>query len=187
MPDADINKPVTALQLYGIMAEFETPEALIHAARRAREEGYRQLDAYTPFAIEELADLLHARSTWIPLIVLGGGITGFLTGLALQYWAAAIDYPLNIGGRPLASIPAFIPISFELTILFAAGAAVLGMLALNGLPMPYHPVFNVARFVRASQDRFFLLIMASDPFFKYEKTRHFLSGLEASEVSDVPK
>jgi hypothetical protein len=168
------------------MAEFETPEALVYAARRAREEGYRKMDAYTPFAVEEVADILRAQSTWIPLIVLGGGITGFVAGIGLQYWTMALDYPLNIGGRPLASIPAFIPISFELTILFAALAAVLGMLALNGLPMPYHPVFNVARFVRASQDRFFLLILATDPFFKYDKTRQFLSSLGAYEVTDVP-
>lgn len=172
--------------LYGLMAEFETPEALLMATRRARAEGYRKMDAYTPFPIEELGDLLHASSFSIPLIVLGGGITGFLTGLALQYWTAAVDYPLNIGGRPPASWVAFIPVSFELTILFAALAAVLGMFALNGLPMPYHPTFNVARFARASQDRFFLLIEARDPFFKYARTRDFLQGLDAREVSDVP-
>ncbi|HZQ07001.1 MAG TPA: DUF3341 domain-containing protein [Anaerolineae bacterium] len=173
--------------LYGLMAEFETPEQLIQATRRAREQGYRKMDAYSPFPIEELGDLLQARSTWIPLIILGGGIMGCVGGFALQYWVSAIAYPLNIGGRPLDSWPAFVPVSFELTILLAALAAVLGMLAMNGLPMPYHPVFNVARFARASQDRFFLVIEAKDHFFRYDKTREFLTQLGAREVSDVPE
>lgn len=172
-------------QLYGLMAEFETPEALLAATKRAREEGYRKLDAYTPFPIEELSDILHASSGWLPVIILGGGITGFVGALVLQYWTTAVDYPINVGGRPLASWAAFIPVSFELTILCAALAAVLGMLALNGLPMPYHPVFNVPQFIRASQDRFFLLIEARDHFFKYDKTRTFLTKLGAREVSDV--
>ncbi len=171
--------------LYGVMAEFETPEALLDAARRTREEGYRQLDAFSPFPIEELGDIVHAHSSRIPLIVLGGGVIGLLVGFGMQYWTAVIDYPIQVGGRPLASWPAFVPISFELTILFAALAAVLGMLALNGLPMPYHPVFNVPRFSRASQDRFFLLIETKDPFFTYDKTRRFLETLDAYEVSDV--
>ena len=173
--------------LYGLMAEFETPEQLIEATRRAREAGYRKMDAYTPFPIEELGDILHARSTWIPLIILGGGITGCVGGFALQYWVSAIAYPLNIGGRPLDSWAAFVPVSFELTILLASLAAVLGMLAMNGLPMPYHPVFNVGRFARASQDRFFLVIEAKDRYFKYDKTREFLIQLGAREVSDVPE
>lgn len=173
--------------LYGLMAEFNTVEVLIKATRRAREEGYRCMDAYTPFPVEELGDLLNARSAWIPLIVLGGGVTGLLVGFAMQYWMNGIDYPYDVGGRPLLSLPAFVPVSFELTILLASLAAVLGMLAMNGLPMPYHPVFNVARFARASQDRFFLVIESRDPFFKYDKTRRFLQGLGASEVSDVPR
>lgn len=173
------------LALYGVMAEFETPEALIEAARRVRAEGYRAVDAFVPFDIEELRDILHAHSVGLPLIVLGGGVAGLVTGLALQYWTSVIDYPLDIGGRPLASWPAFIPISFELTILFAAFAALFGMLALNRLPMPYHPVFNVPRFERASQDRFFLLIEAKDQFFRYAATRKLLEELAAYEVSDV--
>ncbi len=183
MADNDWNKNPHGL--FGMMAEFETPEALIRAARRARAEGYRKMDAFSPFPIEEVGDMLHARSSWIPLIVLGGGVTGLLVGLGMQYWISAVDYPLDIGGRPLASLPAFVPVSFELTILFAALAAVLGMLALNGLPMPYHPVFNVPQFARASQDRFFLLIEAKDYFFDYLKTRSFLESLGAHEVSDV--
>jgi hypothetical protein len=171
--------------LYGVMAEFGTPEALLHAARRARQAGYRKLDAFSPFPIEELGDIVQARSTALPLIVLGGGITGLLVGFAMQYWTMAVDYPLDVGGRPLASFAAFFPVSFELTILLASLAAVLGMLALNGLPMPYHPVFNVPRFSRASQDRFFLLIQANDPFFEYGRTRKFLETLDAYEVSDV--
>ncbi|MCC7163018.1 MAG: DUF3341 domain-containing protein [Anaerolineae bacterium] len=173
------------LALYGVMAEFETPEALVKAARRVREEGYRAVDAFAPFEIEELGDVLHARNVGLPLIVLGGGVTGLVTGFALQYWTTVIDYPLDIGGRPLASWPAFVPVSFELTILFASFAALLGMLALNHLPMPYHPVFNVPRFGRASQDRFFLLIEARDRFFRHATTRKLLEELGAYEVSDV--
>lgn len=173
--------------MYGLMAEFDTPEALLGAVKRAREEGYRKMDAFTPFPIEELGDLLQARSTWIPIIILGGGVTGLVGALLMQYWMSAVDYPINSGGRPLASIPAYIPVAFEVTILLAALAAVLGMLALNGLPMPYHPAFNVPEFVRASQDRFFLLIEAQDQFFKDDKTRKFLAGLGAREVSDVAK
>ena len=129
--------------LYGLMAEFDSPADLLDAARRAYEEGYRRMDAYTPFPVDGLAEALGFRRTRLPLVVLFGGIAGGLGGYCLQYWISAIDYPLNVGGRPLHSWPAFIPVTFELTILVAALAAVLGMLALNGLPMPYHPVFNV--------------------------------------------
>jgi hypothetical protein len=172
--------------IYGVMAEFDSPEELVRATEKAREAGYRRMDAYSPFAVEELGDILQARSTSIPLVVLGGAITGAIAGYGLQYWTMAVDYPVDVGGRPFNSIPAFIPVTFEMIILFSVLAAVLGMLALNGLPMPYHPVFNVPAFARASQDRFFLVIEARDPKFEYEKTRTFLQGLGAHEVSDVP-
>lgn len=172
--------------LYALMAEFEDGHELAVATRRAVEAGYRKIDAYTPFPIHEVAEALRFRRTWIPHIVLAGGIVGLIVGYLLQYWAAVIAYPLNVGGRPLNSWPVFIPVTFEMTVLFAALAAVLGMLALNGLPMPYHPVFNIPEFARASQDRFFLVIEADDPVFEYAKTRRFLQSLGAGEVFDVP-
>jgi hypothetical protein len=172
---------------YGLLAEFVKPEQLLQAVRRAREEGYRRMDAYSPFPVEGLADALDFRRTWIPPIVLAGGVIGCVGGFALQYYVSVISYPLNIGGRPLNSWPAFIPVTFELTILVAALLAVFGMLALNGLPMPYHPLFNVRHFLRASQDRFFLVIEATDPFFDPKKTRRFLESVGAREVSDVPQ
>src|SRR5262245_13322573 len=171
--------------VWGLMAEFEDPTALVAAAHRARLEGYRRMDAYSPFPIEELHEALGLRHTMLPLIVLLGGLIGCAGGYGLQYWAAAVAYPLNIGGRPLHSWPAFIPITFECTILVAALAAVFGMLGLNGLPMPYHPVFNVPRFALASRNRFFLCIEARDPHFDLEKTRGFLHSLNPREVSSV--
>jgi hypothetical protein len=170
---------------YGLMAEFTTPQALVAAAERAHEAGYRQMDAYSPFPVEGLTEILGPRNTRLALIVLGGGITGAVVGYGMQYYASVISYPLNVGGRPLHSWPNFIPITFELTILFAAFAAVLGMFALNGLPMPYHPVFNVPGFDLASRDRFFLAIEARDPYFDLEKTRQFLQGLDPVEVSEI--
>jgi len=167
------------------MAEFDNPNDLVAAASRARAEGYRQMDAYTPFPVEGLAEALGFHRTRVPLIVLIGGLVGCATGYLMQYYLTALDYPLNIGGRPLNSWPAFIPITFELTILVAALSAVLGMLALNGLPMPYHPVFNVPRFALASRNRFFLCIEASDPRFDLEATRHFLESLNPREVATV--
>ena len=169
------------------MAEFETPEALIAAARAAREEGYRRMDAYSPLPVEELAEAIGFHDRRHPLIVLIGGIVGSLGGSYLQYWCSAISYPLNIGGRPLNSWPSFIPITFELTVLVAAFSAVLGMLALNGLPMPYHPVFNSPRFALATRDRFFLCIEARDPKFDKEKTKGFLAGLHPRGVSEVTR
>ena len=154
--------------IYGLMAEFETSHALVAAARRAHHEGYRRMDAYSPFPIEELHEALRMHDNRLPLIVLIGGILGGLGGYGLQYWVSAIAYPLNVGGKPLHSWPAFIPVTFECTILAAALSAVLGMLALNGLPLPYHPVFNVPRFALASRNRFFLCIEARDPKFDLE-------------------
>jgi hypothetical protein len=171
--------------VYGLMAEFDTPNALVLAARRARDEGYRRMDAYSPFPIEELHEALGIPPTRLPLIVLIGGLVGCIGGFALQYWVSAVENPWNIGGRPLGSWPAFIPIAFETTILVAALSAVLGMLALNGLPMPYHPVFNVSRFALASRNRFFLCIEAKDAQFDLEKTRTFLQTLGPREVSTV--
>ena len=172
--------------LYGLMAEFETPDALLEATRRAHDAGYRKMDAYSPFPIEGLADALEFKRTWISFVVLGGGISGLVGGLGLQIWTMAIDYPINVGGRPLISWPMFIPVAFETTILAAAIGAVFGMLALNGLPMPYHPVFHVPHFEFASQDRFFLAIESKDPLFDYAETRRFLENLGALGVSDVP-
>jgi hypothetical protein len=171
--------------VYGLMAEFDDPNALVAAAHRARIEGYRRMDAYSPFPIEELHEALGLSHTRLPLIVLLGGLVGCLGGYGLQYWAAAYAYPLNVGGRPLHSWPAFIPITFECTILVAALAAVFGMLGLNGLPMLYHPVFNVSRFALASRNRFFLCIEARDVHFDLEDTRSFLQTLNPKEVSTV--
>jgi hypothetical protein len=175
-----------ALDTYGFLAEFEDPHALVHAAERTYAAGYRRIDAYTPFPVEGLADAIGFRRTMLPVLVLIGGTVGGLAGYGLQYWVSVIEYPLNIGGRPLHSWPSFIPVTFETTVLLAALAAVLGMLALNGLPMPWHPLFAVKRFDRATQDAFFLCIEATDPKFDPEETRRFLEGLGAKEVIDVP-
>jgi Protein of unknown function (DUF3341) len=174
-------------QIYGLMAEFANPEALFAAARRARAEGYRRIDAYSPFPIEGLAEAIGFHKTWLPLIVLIGGIIGCIGGFYLQYWVSVIDYPINVGGRPLNSWPSFIPVTFELTVLVAALSAVLGLLALNGLPMLYHPVFNVERFELASRNRFFLCIEATDPKFDREATRGFLEGMSSQGVYDVER
>jgi len=172
--------------LYGVMGEFEDPTALVAAARRTYDEGYRKFDSFSPFPIHEIFSAMHLEDRRVPWIVLIGGIAGMLTGLGLQVWVSAFAYPLNIGGRPYLSWPMFIPVTFELTILFAAFGAVFGMFILNGLPMPYHPVFNVARFTEhASQDGFFLAIEADDPKFDRHNTRAFLQGLGAKEVNDV--
>lgn len=171
--------------IYGVMAEFDNPTSLVNAARKAREEGYRKLDAYSPFPIEELSEALHLHKNKLPLIVLLGGLTGGFLGYMLQYYVTVIYFPINIAGRPLHSWPAYIVITFEMTILVAALAAVFGLLGLCGLPMPYHPVFNVSRFALASRNRFFLCIEASDPLFDRRKTCDFLETLEPNEVTEV--
>jgi hypothetical protein len=171
--------------IHGLMAEFDDANALVLAAASAHDAGYRRMDAYSPFPIEELHDALGSHPSRLPLIVLIGGLVGCVAGFLLQYWASAIAYPINVGGRPFNSWPAFIPVTFECTILGAALSAVLGMLALNGLPMPYHPVFNVPRFALASRNRFFLCIEARDAKFELEATRQFLETLKPREVSTV--
>jgi hypothetical protein len=168
--------------MHGLMAEFSSENSLLNAARLAYETGYRRMDAYSPLPIDGLAEALGFRRTRVPLIVLLGGIIGGAGGFALQYWISVIDYPVNVGGRPYNSWPSFVPVTFELTILVAAFAALLGMLALNGLPMPYHPVFNVPRFAQATRDRFFLCIEATDPKFDREETARFLESLDPSGV-----
>ena len=171
--------------LYGLMAEFDNPTALVEATNRARLAGFRNMDAYSPIPIEELNDALGLRRTRLPRLVLLGGILGGLGGFSLQYWASTIAYPMNVGARPLNSWPQFIPVTFETTVLGAALSCFIGMWALNKLPMPYHPVFNVPAFDRASRDRFFLCIEAKDPKFDVEDTRRFLETLNPLEVTTV--
>jgi hypothetical protein len=173
-------------RLYGLLAEFDNPTALVHAVRRAREEGYRRLDAYTPYPVEELTEALEFRRTRMPLVIFIGGVVGCVSGYLLQMYCAAWDYPINVGGRPLNSWPAFIPVMFELTVLIASLAAVFGLLGLCGLPRPHHPLFNVPRFALATRDRFFLCIEKRDPRFDLETTRAFLRELNPAEVSEVP-
>ena len=171
--------------IYGVMAEFNNPTSLVNAAREARARGYRKLDAYSPFPIEELTEALHLPKSKLPLIVLIGGILGGLTGYLMQYYVTVIYFPINVAWRPLHSWPMYIVITFELTILFAAISAVFGLLALCGLPMPYHPVFNVERFALASRSRFFLCIEARDPLFDRKATEEFLDSLDARRVTEV--
>lgn len=171
--------------LYGLLAEFREPSDIVVAARRVHAEGYRRVDAYTPYPMEEVLDALHLHHSHVPKIVLAGGIVGMLAGFGLEYWISVIAYPLNIGGRPFNSWPAFVVPAFETTVLFAALSAVFGMLALNGLPQPYHPVFNVPSFAAASRDRFFLCLEAKDEKFDAETTKKLLRDLGAAEVSEV--
>jgi Protein of unknown function (DUF3341) len=171
--------------VHGVIGEFDSPEQVLNAARKAYEAGYRRLEAYTPFPIEGLSEAIGFRRTLVPLITLIGGVGGGLTGFGLQYWASAITYPMNIGGRPLNSWPAFIPVTFELTILGASLFAVVGMLALNKLPRPHHPVFNVERFVHASTDKFFLCIESHDPKFNLTESARFLQSVNAQHVTEV--
>src|ERR1051325_6783694 len=180
-----MNAPLRKPGIWGLMAEFDQPAELVRACRAAREAGYRRMDAYTPFPMEAVFEALGLHRNAMPFIVLCGGILGCVGGLSLCFWVSVVAYPLNVGGRPFFSLPAFIPVTFECTILVAALFAVLGMLALNGLPMPYHPAFNVASFALASTDRFFLIVEAADPHFDPDRTKAFLQSLAAKGVWDV--
>ena len=171
--------------LYGLMAEFTEPGQILAAAKSAHEQGYRKMDAYTPFPVATLAEHLGKRKSPVPAIVLLAAISGGLGGYFMEWYAATLSYPVNIGGRPLNSWPAFIPITFELTVLSGAVAGMIGMLALNRLPEPYHPVFNVPEFERASSDRFFLCIEATDPQFDLAATRAFLEAMKPQSVLEV--
>lgn len=171
--------------LYGLMAEFARPKELVAAAEKARLAGYRQMDAYTPIPIEELAEALGLRRTRLPILVFLGGLVGCIGGFGLAYWTQVFAYPMNVGSRPFNSWPQFIPVTFETTVLGAALTAFVGMWALNRLPQPYHPVFNVPEFARASTDRFFLCIEATDARFDTHGTRQFLEGLHPVGVSEV--
>lgn len=172
--------------VYGMMAEFASVQDLVDATRRTREAGYQKIDAYSPFPVEELAEAIGFHKNGVPLVTLIGAIIGGLSGYLLQYWVAVITYPINVGGRPYHSWPSFIIVTFEMTILFGALSAVFGMLALNGLPMPYHPVFHVPRFALATKDRFFLIVFASDPKYDAKGTRQFLESLQPRSISEVP-
>ncbi len=172
-------------KVYGLLAEFDTPTQLVAAAEKVRDAGYKKTDAFSPFPLHEIDEALGIKRSILPFLVLGGGITGLLSGIGLQYFVHVLDYPIIVGGRPFFSIPSFVPVSYELTILLAAFTAVFGMIALNGLPQPYHPVFNVPRFALATREKFFLLIERKDAKFDYDQTKTFMESLNPQEVFDV--
>lgn len=170
---------------YAIVAEFDSAESIIAAAETCRAEGYSKMDAYSPFPVHGLSEAIGFHDVRMPWLIFAGGLIGAFTGYTLQWYTSVIDYPLNVGGKPLNSIPSFVPITFECTILFAALTAVFGMLAINKLPKPYHSIFNTPGFERASQDRFFLAIEATDPNYDAEKIRTFLQGLNPLSIAEV--
>jgi hypothetical protein len=169
-----------------MVAEFDSPEAVVKAAEAAYEAGYREMDGYSPIPVEGLAEAIGFKRNWVALIILVGGITGGVGGFIMQWFSATIHYPIIVGGRPFNSWPSFMPIVFELTVLLSAFSAVIGMLGLNGLPRPNHPIFNAPNFERASQDRFFLSIQADDPLYDEARTREFLEAQSPVAVSLVP-
>jgi hypothetical protein len=177
---------ISGAGVYGLMAEFDSAQELLDAAHKAHHAGYQKMDAYSPYPVEGLAEAIGFHKNRVALVVLIGGLIGGLSAYALQYWVAVITYPTNIGGRPYHSWPSFIIVTFELTILFGGLSAAIGMLALNGLPMPYHPVFNVAEFAKATENKFFLVVEATDPKFDAAGTRSFLSGLAPRMIAEVP-
>lgn len=172
-------------KLYGLMAEFDTVTDIVKAAEQVRDAGFTKTDAFSPFPIHEMDEALGIKRSILSFLIFGGGIVGLLTGFGLTVWTHVFDYPIIVAGRPHFSLPAFIPPMYELTILFAAFVAVFGMLLLNGLPQPYHPVFNVPRFNLAMREKFFLLIEATDEKFDYEETKRFMESLNPQEVHDV--
>lgn len=174
-------------QVYGLMAEFDTATELVDAAHKVREAGYTKTDAFSPFPLHEIDEALGIKRSILPYLIFCGALVGTFTAIGLQIFVHYIDYPLNVGGRPYISIPSFVPPAFELTILFAGFTAVFGMLFLNGLPRPYHPVFNVPRFALATREKFFLMIESADPKFEYGDAMKFMEGLKPQEVFDVPE
>ena len=185
MPDHHHDEPES--KIYGIMAEFADPEEIVVAAHKVHEAGYRRMDAYTPFPVHGLVEAIGFKDARVPWMIFCGGVIGAVVGFGLQAWVSYSAYPMNVGGRPYIPWPSFIPVTFECTVLAASFAAVFGMLGLNGLPKPYHPVFNASRFELASQTSFFLCIEADDPKFQAEETERFLRGLGASDVELVEK
>jgi len=172
--------------IYGLIAEFDTPTEIVVAARKTYAEGYRRMDAYSPFPVDGLSEAIGFHKDSVALVCLIGGLLGLATAYVLQYWINVIAYPMNVGGRPFHSWPSFIIVTFEMTVLFGGLSAAFGMLAMNGLPMPYHPVFNVPSFTAASRDKFFLCIESSDPKFDRDTTYRFLAGLEPRAITEVP-
>jgi hypothetical protein len=172
---------------FGTLAEFADADELVAATEQAYAAGYREMEAYAPLPVHGLAEAVGFHRSWMPLVVLIGGVCGCLIGIALQYYTTVIAYPMNIGGRPLNSWPSFVPVVFEMTVLGAVLSAVLGMLAMNGLPRPHHPLFGIPSFDRATQDRFFLCVLARDPQYDPQAVREFLERLGAKEVTDVPE
>ena len=172
-------------EIYGLLAEFDTTTELVHAAEKTRDAGFTKTDAFSPFPIHEMDEALGVKRTILPYLVFAGGIAGLCLGLGLQIFTHWYEYPIIVGGRPHLSLPAFIPPAYEMTILLASFAAVFGMILLNGLPKPYHPVFNVPRFSLATREKFFLLIQSEDPQFDYEDTKEFMESLSPQEVFDV--
>lgn len=172
-------------RIHGIIAEFSDQENLIAAAVKIRRAGYTRMDAYTPYPVEELDDILGISEPVLPWLVFFGGIFGAIAGFGLQYWTSVMDYPMNVGGRPNNSWQAFLPVTVETTILCAAVVAILGMLVLNGFPHPWHPIFNAPDFERVSSDRFFLCVEAIDPQFDFTETKHMMMSMNALNVSEV--
>jgi hypothetical protein len=182
-----VHSTVEQHSLYGLMAEFETAGELVDAARRTREAGFRKFDAFSPFPIHELDDAMDLHDNRVSLFTLIGGLVGCVGGFSLASWVEAVALPLNIGGRPLISAPMYIPITFECTVLVGGLTAAISMILMNGLPLPYHPVFNVDRFANASRNKFFLCIESDDPQFDRHSTAGFLESLEPEEIAEVAR
>jgi len=181
---ADTNATESS-RLFGLLVEFEDPNDLVSACRRVRDAGFEKWDAHTPFPIHGMDDAMGIRGTRLPLLILASGMTGLLLALLMQWWMNAVDYPLVISGKPLFGLPANIPVTFELTVLFSALATFFGMWGLNGMPRLYHPVFKSQRFRRATSDRFFIVIETTDPLFDSDRTREFVNSLGGTAVEDL--